>query len=303
MNGLGLSPEALARRRNFIQGSDAARIVSGEWRELWREKKGLTKPVDLSRELRVQLGSYTEPFNLAWMRQETGREITYFSENTLMRAAWSALTEGFARDNEHRKHPTIPYLAANLDAISTSKTGAPMYVDAKWLSRSSEAEILRYTPQMTHCALVCGVEWWGLSVIAGGKWELIEQEIDPYFAAAYLESCRLFWEYVEEDREPGDSFSPMPLPKPRPTLRIVQLDDQFRDVWASFNWAPEAIRAIRTFAETEVAHRSHMVARDHIKAVVPEDVGKLTKGRFTYSRSKVGAVTMAMKPEEKTDDL
>jgi hypothetical protein len=307
MNGLGLSPEALAQRRNFIQGSDAAAIVSGQWRDLWREKKGLTEPADLSRELRVQLGSYTEPFNLAWMRQETGRDVYYFSDNALMRSVWLHLTngDGKASGDEHRKHPAIPYLAANLDALSTSKTGAPMYVDAKWLSRSDEKAILNYTPQMTHCALVCGVEWWGLSIIAGGKWELIEQQLDPFFAEEYLQLCAAFWKYVEDDIEPGqevEGLVAIEMPKPQPTLRIVQLDDQFRDAWGAFNWAPEAIKEIRSFAETEQAHKAHMASRDHLKALVPEDVGKLTRGRFTYSRSKVGAVTMTMK-EEKADDV
>ena len=37
---LGLTPEQIAGRRKFIGGSDAAKIVSGDWHSLWLEKTG-----------------------------------------------------------------------------------------------------------------------------------------------------------------------------------------------------------------------------------------------------------------------
>ena len=90
MNGLGLSAEALEARRKYVQAGDAARLMAGEWRAVWREKMGLAEGDDLSDKLPVQMGSYTEPFNLAWCMKQTGREIDYYSSNPLMIATFGA---------------------------------------------------------------------------------------------------------------------------------------------------------------------------------------------------------------------
>ena len=48
-------------RTRGIGGSDATRIMRGDWLSLYNEKVGLTKPEDLSNVFRVQLGILTEP--------------------------------------------------------------------------------------------------------------------------------------------------------------------------------------------------------------------------------------------------
>ena len=57
-------------RKGFIGGSDCVKIMQGNWLELWQIKTGLVESDDLSRNLAVQLGSYTEDFNLEWFEIE-----------------------------------------------------------------------------------------------------------------------------------------------------------------------------------------------------------------------------------------
>ncbi len=57
-------------RKGFIGGSDAVKIMNGDWLELWQIKTGVKEPDDLSSNLAVQLGSYTEDFNLSWFEKE-----------------------------------------------------------------------------------------------------------------------------------------------------------------------------------------------------------------------------------------
>ena len=47
-------------RQGFIGGTDAIRIMNGQWVDLYLEKIGETKPEDLSGVLPVQLGIWTE---------------------------------------------------------------------------------------------------------------------------------------------------------------------------------------------------------------------------------------------------
>ena len=59
-------------RRTGIGGSDAKRIMAGDWFSLWEEKTGRAEGDDLSNILPVQMGSFTEPFNLFWFGKQTG---------------------------------------------------------------------------------------------------------------------------------------------------------------------------------------------------------------------------------------
>ena len=62
-------------RIGFIGGSDMRRIMEGDWISLWEEKTGRTKSADLSDVLPVQLGSFTEQFNINWFQQQTDKEV------------------------------------------------------------------------------------------------------------------------------------------------------------------------------------------------------------------------------------
>ena len=55
-------------RIGFIGGSDMRRIMEGDWISLWEEKTGRKKPDDLSDVLPVQLGTFTEQFNINWFQ-------------------------------------------------------------------------------------------------------------------------------------------------------------------------------------------------------------------------------------------
>jgi YqaJ-like viral recombinase domain len=280
---LGLTPLQLEERKLGIGASDAGFIVAGgeDARKLWRIKTGRQEDDDLSDVLAVQMGSYTEELNVYWYTKQTGREVTH--------------------RNVHVKHPDISYLIANLDGITTTSQGEPAYIDFKHVGRSGDQLTLRYTAQCTHCALILNalhfsIERWVLSTFIGNsKWELTEQEVDPFFALEYLAKCKEFWGYVERDEEPPLA-APLPVPPPQ-KLRTVSLEDVDISAWP--NWGGDVVSMIRTFAETEPAHVKHIITREVIKQLVPDDVGTITRGRFKYARDRAGAVRMSLKKGEK----
>ena len=61
---LGLTEDEKAMRALGIGGSDASKIMNGEWHELWEIKTGRKEDADLSDVFHVQLGHATEKFNL-----------------------------------------------------------------------------------------------------------------------------------------------------------------------------------------------------------------------------------------------
>ena len=56
-------------RKVSIGGSCALRIMDGDWHGLWMEKMGYREGADLSKVLQVQLGVWTEEFNIKWFEK------------------------------------------------------------------------------------------------------------------------------------------------------------------------------------------------------------------------------------------
>lgn len=269
----GLSAEQHTQRALGIGGSDAGRVMSGDWRALWLEKTGRAQPEDLSWKIPVQIGHCTEQFNAEYFEHITGRKVE--------------------RRGEAIVSQRYPFMRANLDGVTTTTKGHRAYWDAKHVGRSDEAMVLRYTPQMTHCASLIAADFWILSVLIGNsKHEIIEQEIDPFYTEELIDKEREFWGYVERDEEPRDRVEPTLPPKPEKRLRNIDLNGTVEELAARYNFAPALIPEIRAFVDTEKAAKAHAISRDAIKALVPDDVGELRRGSFLLTRAKNGAVTM-----------
>lgn len=307
MNPLGLSDAAKDRRKKFITASDAKMIVEGGWPECWRRKMGYEVEPSLDDELRVQMGSFTEPFGLWWYEKMTGREVGYFSDNPIARACWAELTGRSVADEfvVSKKHP---WMGCSLDAVSTTSKGFECVLDQKHVGQFRYDELVeRYTAAGTHQAIVCNVDWWCLSVFVGNsRWELVEQECDPFYVIELIEKEREFWSWVERGEEPPDMSEPVAPPKPQPKLRNIAMPAIGADDWAAFvgrnNWAVDCANAIEQFGDTEGAFKAHGAAREQIKKLVPDDCGMLSlpthRGLFTAKRSTAGALTMTIKKEK-----
>src|SRR5688500_2516553 len=96
----------LVGRKGFIGGSDA-RIIMGSdvsaLHRLWREKRGEAEPLDLSKNLLVQLGKATEPLNRQWYELNSGKRI--------------------GDVQRHVRHPVLNWMGATLDGL-VMETGA-----------------------------------------------------------------------------------------------------------------------------------------------------------------------------------
>lgn len=237
---LGLSPEQRARRRDCIGGSDALAIVSGDWQKLWAIKTGRIEDEDLSDILPVMMGTFTEPFNLAWYAKQTGRAVH--------------------RSGEHVRHPIFPYLGVTLDGVSQTALGFPATVQAKHVGADNEATEIRYTAQCHHEAACLGFDHYMMSMFVGNsKWVLHEREVDPFFTEEYLAKAAQFWRFVEADIEPP-SADPLPVPPPR-QLRTVDMEGNNEFASFAVDWLrmkgpakvfEDAAKALKKMIEPDV---------------------------------------------------
>lgn len=182
---LGLSTDALSRRASVIGGSDANIILSGDCeriRALWLEKRGETKPVDLTNTLPVMLGCWTEPFNRQWFERLTGNRVARLGAAlTCDRHSWRRCTlDGFVENEE------AVWEAKHTNAFS-----------------NRDQVLQRYMPQLQHNMSVTDADRAFLSVIFGNhKFEIIEVAADWLYQLELLEAEEQFWHCVLTGKEP-----------------------------------------------------------------------------------------------------
>jgi len=261
---LGLSAQQIAARRNWLGGSDAGKIMSGDWLDLWNIKTGRVEPEDLSGVLAVQLGHHTEALNLSWFERETGHAVT-------------------SRGAE-RSHPYYGFMHCTLDGMAAAAdAGKGAIVQAKWsnpFSRTEEIE-QRYMAQVHHEMLVCGCSLAFLSVITGKpEYHCIEIRRDPDYAATLLQYEEDFWSYVENDTPPPDRAGVAPPAKVT----------AFRSVKMTGNnaWAIQA----GIWRENKDAHGRCERAAKELRALIEADVSDAVGHGVKITRSKDGKLLL-----------
>jgi predicted phage-related endonuclease len=259
---LQLSASDIARRRRSIGGSDANIILSGSServRQLWLEKRGEAEPADLSSNLSVMLGCWTEDFNRQWFEQLTGKSVT------------SAGTS-FACTRHDWRRCTVDGLIEESSSIWEAKHTSAF---------AKPDEVLeRYMPQLQHNMAVTGHQQASLSVIFGNhKFEVFEVAADWLYQAELLQAEQRFWTCVLTGEEPV-AVEPPPPPRPVGT-REVCLEGNNGWASAAFDWL-----------EHRQAAKLHATACANIKVLVEEDVSRAFGHGIEAKRSKSGAITI-----------
>ena len=256
----GLSAEQLAFRKLVIGGSDANIIMSGDDERiirLWREKRGEIEAEDLSGVLPVRIGSFTEPFNIQWFEEQTGRVVKHQgSEHLSIDYPWMALTADGITDEDET------------------------YFEAKHLSAFAKPDETRakYYPQVTHAMIVLGIQNAVLSVLYGTlKYEYYDMPLEPLYAEQLIDAERHFWDCVKS----GDPPVVTHVAPPVEAIRRV-------DMQGSNEWAHAAFAWLETKGYAKTFER----ATKDIKALIEPDVAEAFGHGVRVVRSKGGSLTI-----------
>lgn len=164
-------------------GTDAIKLVEGKWKDIWEIKTGRVEKEDLSDVLPVQMGIYTEPFNIQWFEKQTGFKVT--------------------NNNDIYKNLDVEFLHATVDGIIDSEEAI---FEAKHVSPFSVKNVVdKYYPQLQHYMLVTGLRKAYLSVLVGNlQHKIYEIEADIEFIHKLLYAETHMWAYVQADVPPPD---------------------------------------------------------------------------------------------------
>lgn len=249
-------------RKGFIGGSDCVAIMQGNWLDLWLVKTGRQEPENLDDNVAVQLGIYTEDFNLRWFEKQN-----------------NCLLSG-VQHQEQRTIGDVP-VRGTIDAYWHQHDAI---VECKHTNamNSMESVIEYYMPQVQLYSKLMGAKGTFMSVLFGNnKWEsAFVAYNDDYFHSMWAVVSD-FWNHVVGDREPiGVSV---------PTISIdkIEVDKMVRRDASKDN---AFIAAAHDYIENESAAKAFGIAKDDLKAMVGDNEREVYCDLLTVKRSKNGAL-------------
>ncbi len=210
-------------RQGFIGGTDAIRIMNGEWAELYQEKVGLVEPKDLTDVFAVQLGAFTEDFNLNWWVQSHSPGYTMAGTQRVLQ-------------HELKFEGGYVPMKGTADMMCVDNQKKSYIVEAKHTNAFTNMNevIERYMPQIQfymhlhnmHCEVHdYKPDGCYLSVIFGNsKWESKHVGFDPVYCANMLGKITQFWEHVIKKSPPIDRDAETPDISSITIDRKVKLD-------------------------------------------------------------------------------
>ena len=269
-------------RKGFIGGSDAVKIMNGDWIELWEIKTGRIESPDLSKNLAVQMGILTEDFNISWFEQEYNK--------TVVSQQYEILRGGTVGDDMPPLKGTLDGLVKRYnDIIECKHTNAFNNMEKVMSYYMPQVQLYMYLKVLSTKKPSKGCY---LSVFFGNsKWECSYISYDDSYMATVLDMIKDFWSYVKKDEEPPYALNTGivqatqdKIPVENMIKRDANLDNEFMSV-------------AHDYIENQPSSKLFEGAKKSLKQMVGANEREVYCDRLTIRRNKRGALTVHVKEE------
>ena len=259
-------------RRGFIGGSDLYNILRGDWYDLWLVKTGQKQPDDLSYIFKVQLGTYTEQFNLDWLSKDTGLAMPLASED--MESVINILGG-------------VPF-KGQPDAIAEDEEGVKYLVECKHTSsnRNMNDMLEAYMPQVQLYMKLFNLKKAYLSVIFGNTHDYCVVDFNEAYLTAVIERVKEFWQHVEQLTEPPQDPAQYKIDWSAIDINGLKLRDASKD--------NHFTSLASDFVETQGQAKQHDAVKKELKSLVAADEREVFCDLITIKRDKRGACRITM---------
>jgi predicted phage-related endonuclease len=275
-------------RLGFIGGSDARRIMEGDWHSLWLEKTGQQEPTDLSDNLAVQIGIVTESLNQKWFDKQ------YESQNLSVHRVlepWDRETGTHGSPTQEMQWNGVP-LKGTIDGwVCKNSQYNQQIIECKhtYERNTMEACIKQYMPQLQFYMFTHkNAQSCFLSVIFGNRrWECVEVSRDEQYIERMLVHIKEFWQLVETKTPPASDKQVESLSTDK-----ILVDNMVRRDASSDN---EFISRCHDYIEQEANAKSFESAKADLKAMVADNEREVYCDLLTIKRDKRGALRINVK--------
>ena len=274
-------------RLGFIGGSDATRIMTGNWYDLWAEKTSRKEPDDLSDNLAVQLGTYTESFHIDWFCNHINMLPTKQQSYELVEngVPYKGTVDAIVVPNQEQftnsSGNTLPLDALQKSILECKHTNA---------FTNMKEQLARYMPQLQFYMHVSGVKECYLSCIFGNStWDYRKVSFDGDYVNHMNVAIKAFWTCVEDDTAPTDGAPPSA------NTDKIPVDDMVRRDASSDN---QFISIAHDFMATMNDAKSHDAYKKMLKELVAANEREVYSPVITISRDKRGSLRITPSKKE-----
>ena len=267
-------------RRGFIGGSDLYNILKGDWHDLWLVKTGRKQPDDLSHIFKVNLGTYTEQFNLDWLSKDTGLAMPRASEDIEEKKL-------IIKARSHVGIVEIP-IKAKVDAIAEDEEGVQYVVECKHTSsnRSMNDMLESYMPQVQMYMHCHDIDKAYLSVIFGNTHDYCVVDRSKEYLNAVIDRVADFWQFVVDDTEPPQDPAQYKIDWSAIDINGLKLRDASKD--------NHFTSLASDFVLTQDKAKEHEIVKKELKSLVAADEREVFCDLLTIKRDKRGACRITM---------
>ena len=261
-------------RQGFIGGSDMNVIMNKDWHELWLVKTGKKEPEDLSDNLAVQLGSYTEQFNIDWFAKSFIPDYAHQSDFGI-------------KDKQHEFKmlwEDIP-LKGTVDAIVHPERAI---LECKHTNEHSTMEscLRKYMPQIQFYMWLAQSNACYLSVIFGNKkWECVHVSFDEDYLKVMQQKLKQFWLCVTTSSEPYQT--PLPV-----SIDTIPVDNMVRRDATGDN---QFISLCYDYINSQDIAQSFEKAKSQLKEMVGDNEREVYCDLLSIKRDKRGSLRIHTK--------
>lgn len=249
-------------RVGFIGGSDCVKIIQGDWLSLWRIKTGRDQPENLDNNLAVQLGRFTEDFNLAWFEKE--HKVTLAAhQREFIETIGTVVAKG------------------TIDAAVRHEANL---VEAKHTNSFNNIDKLidYYMPQLQlYCRLANAKGIYLSAIFGNSEWRSVLVNADNDYFNSMWAVVSDFWGYVLRDEEP------IAVDIPQLSTEKVEVDNMvIRDASTDNQFIDAAITYIQGYEQNRIFEG----AKKDLKGMVSDNEREVYCDYVTVKRDKRGSL-------------
>ena len=177
--------KAKKKRPNGIGGTDAMKLVQGNWIDLYDLKVGNTEQDDLSNVLPVHMGNATENLNRSWFSKEMGLRVTEETQIWYNDYIYGNLDGIVEAGIEEEYIPVAVFEAKHSGQFMDTPKQHALSID-------------RYYPQVQHYMMCSKLSTAYLSVFYGNRThKIFTIREDKPFQNKLLKVYKIFWKAVK----------------------------------------------------------------------------------------------------------
>jgi predicted phage-related endonuclease len=256
------------QQRISIGGTDAMKIMNGQWLELYNVKMGHSNREDLSDNFQVQLGIASEQIHREFFARRSGMAVT-----TSMLPIYS---------NQY------PWMHATLDGILLEEK---TFVEFKHTHAAAtlREKAVYYLPQLAHYAHIMQTDHCMFSIIRGNTDpEFGRVDIPLEYTEQLINMERAFYWHIENNIPPEATpwISQELAAKTAKVISIAGLKPY--DMTESNEWADAAVTWLTTRAEA----KANTERAKQLKELMPFDASEATGHGIVITRNKAGALSL-----------